>query len=275
MTVGSLIVLMVLAQAEPAEPDGFDPEDELRRAKNEYAYGNYDESVRRLRGLLYPMRLSSDEQVIEARRYLALSYYLLDQRDLMNEEFTKLLYLDPDYELDPFSIAPPVIEIFEALRRELAPELDEIRQRRADEQLKQPSGEGVLRVVNRRVTEKSELATFLPFGVGQFQNGDTELGVFFAVSEGLLLAVNVAAFLYARYGIGTGFSEDERNTVRALAFAQYGSLVLFGAVYSVGVYQARLRFVPVVESPPVIEDQPLLGTAALSMSPGVLFSLEF
>lgn len=312
MTVGTLIVVLALAQTEPAAPDttaetvpeavpdttmaetppaaataqgpasapdapaeGFDPRDELRRAKNEYAYGNYEESVRRLRKLLYPMRLSSDEQVIEARRYLALSYYLLDQRALMNEEFTKLLFIDPDYELDPFSIAPPVIEIFEDLRQELAPELDVIRQRRADERLQQPSGEGILRTINRRVTEKSELATFLPFGVGQFQNGDTELGVFFAVSEGLLLAANVAAFLYARYGIGTGFSEDERNTVRALAFAQYGSLVLFGAVYSVGVYQARLRFVPVVESPPVIEDQPLAGDRPLPVSPGVLFSLEF
>lgn len=257
-------------------------EDELRRAKNEYAYGNYEESVRRLRSLLYPMRLRSDEQVIEARRYLALSYYLLDEREMLEEEFRKLLFLDPDYELDPFSIAPPVIELFEQVRKELAPELDAIRQRKADERLSQTSTEGLLRTIDRTVTERSELATFLPFGVGQFQNGDTELGIFFAASEAVLLAVNVGAFLYARYGIGDSFDPEEENTVRALAFAQYGSLVLFATVYSLGVFQARLNFVPTIETPPVIRDQPLsplnapLGNSRMPpLSPGVIFGLDF
>lgn len=266
-------------ESAPADGEPLSIEDELRRAKNEYAYGNYEESVRRLRSLLYPMRLSSDAQVIEARRYLALSYYLLGEREMLEEEFRKLLFLDPDYELDPFSIAPPVIELFEQVRKDLAPELDAIRQRKADERLSQVNTEGLLRTIDRTVIERSELATFLPFGVGQFQNGDMELGVFFAVSEAALLAVNVGAFLYARYGVGTGFDPDEENTVRALAFAQYGSLVLFATVYSLGVFQARLNFVPSIEPPPVIRDQPLgapLGTERLPpLSPGVLFGLDF
>src|SRR5262245_28292469 len=65
--------------------------DTLRRAKNEYAYGNYAPAVELLRGLLYPMRLYSDEQVIEARRYLGLALYLLDRRAEAQDEFTKLL----------------------------------------------------------------------------------------------------------------------------------------------------------------------------------------
>lgn len=267
------------ADGEPGAPKPEQPmsiADELRRAKNEYAYGNYEESVRRLRGLLYPMQLSSDAQVIEARRYLALSYYLLGEQELLEEEFEKLLFLDPDYELDPFSIAPPVIEAFEAVRRRLKPELDAIRQRKADERLSQPATEGVLRSVERRITERSELATFLPFGVGQFQNGDTQLGVFFAVSEALLLAVNIGSFLYARYGVGTGFESSQQNTVRALAFAQYGSLVLFGTVYSLGVFQARLNFVPTIESPPLIRDEPLSDLPAnLSRGAGVQLQLDF
>ncbi|MEM6731887.1 MAG: hypothetical protein AAF658_10045 [Myxococcota bacterium] len=252
-------------------------EDELRRAKNEYAFGNYEESVRRLRGLLYPMRLGSDQQVIEARRYLALSYYLLGDKELLQEEFTKLLFLDPDYELDPFSIAPPVIELFEQLRRKLKPELDVIRQRKVDERLQEPSPDSVLRTIDRTVIERSEITTFLPFGAGQFQNGDTELGVFFAVTEAVLLAVNVGAFLYARYGIETGFSPGEQNTVQALTFAQYGSLVLLGTVYSLGVFQARLNFVPTIEAPPVITDAPLLDSSSARppVSPGVLLNFDF
>ena len=100
-------LLIALCVAQPADPAGI--EDALRRAKNEYAYGNYEAAVEQLHALLYPMQLSTDEQVIGARKYLALSYYLLDRLDEVGEEFAKLLHLDPDYELDPYTVAPPVI----------------------------------------------------------------------------------------------------------------------------------------------------------------------
>src|SRR5262245_19495455 len=56
-------------------------EDQLRRAKNEYAYGDYAKAIGSLQDLLYPMRLYSDDQVIEARRYLGLALVLLGRRD--------------------------------------------------------------------------------------------------------------------------------------------------------------------------------------------------
>lgn len=259
--------------AKHEDPSSADIEKQLRRAKNEYAFGNYDEAVARLRGLLYPMVLENDAQVIEARRYLALSYYLLGNLAQVETEFSKLLFLAPDYELDPFAIAPPVIDLFESLRQRLKPELDAIRQRQIDEKLARPSREGVRQIVETRITERSELSTFLPFGVGQFQNDDTELGIFFAATEAVLLAVNVGAYLYGRYGVGNGFSSDDADRVGMLTVAQYGSLALFGAVYSLGVFQARLNFVPTIESAPKITEETLITTP--SSGPGVLFQLGF
>ncbi len=248
--------------------------EELRRATNEYAYGNYEEAAQHLRALLYPMRLVSDEQVIEARKYLALTYYLLDQLDEVGEEFAKLLYLDPDYDLDPFTVAPPVIEIFESIRKQLAPELDVIRQRKSDAQLDAAQLRGLRRTVTTRVVEHSELGTLMPFGIGQFQNGQVAWGVLFGGAQLALVGANVAAYLTARRHSVYGAEDVEaRQLVQRLTVAQYTSAALFGVAWSVGVFHARLHFIPSVMSPPVVHDDPI--STALRSSPTMVLSGQF
>ena len=247
-------------------------EDDLRRAKNEYAYGNYDKSVSILRGLLYPMRLVTDEQVIEARKYLALSFYLLDRLDEVGEEFAKLLHIDPDYQLDPFTIAPPIIEMFETIRKKLKPELDVIRQLKSDSKRKEPLKPGVQREIERRITERSELATFMPFGIGQFQNGQFGWGVAFLTSELLLLAANVVAYTYTVRMIGN-YDSSKRKLVQALTVTQYSALALFGLAWSLGIFHARLHFVPAVESPETVREIPL--TEVKKGPPGMVLTLRF
>lgn len=253
------LALVALFLAQPQNGTGVT--DELRRAKNEYSYGSYDDAAKRLHGLLYPMRLTSDEQVIEARKYLALSYYLLDQTGPMGEEFEKLLYLDPDYQLDPFTVAPAVIEVFEQVRARLKPQLDVIRQRKTDESL--ASG-GPRRIIEQRIVEKSELALWMPFGLGQLENGDRALGIFFAVVEAALLAGNVAAYLYLTYGLGDDYPTSDANFVRGVTITQYASLGLFLGVWAVGAVHAQLNFVPEVAEPPVVRDE---GAAVLDVGP--------
>ena len=64
--VSALVGLLFLAQTAAIE----DVDAELRRAGNEYAYGNYEEAILQLQNLLYPMRLTSEQQVLEARELL-------------------------------------------------------------------------------------------------------------------------------------------------------------------------------------------------------------
>ncbi len=258
-----MVYLGVLATAlfaQTAAPQANTPaqvEDLLRRAKNEYAYGNYDQAAEQLKGLLYPMRLTTDEQVIEARKLLGLSHYLRGDKEEAQEEFGKLLYLSPDYELDPYSIAPPVIELFESVRKKLQPSLDAIRQRKSDEKLGEATALGMRRVIENTVVERSDIATLLPFGAGQFQNGDVGWGVAFAVSELALLTANIGAFLWANSITPRADQPAKRRFKDALVVTQYGAAALFGVTWSIGVVQARLRFVPVLRSPPVIRDEPL------------------
>lgn len=259
------------AQTFAAPPD---TDDQLRRAKNEYAYGNYAQAIEQLNALLYPMRLATDEQVIEARKYLGLCYYLTGKVSLASEEFKKLLYLSPDYELDPYAIAPPVIELFELVREKHKPELDAIRQRKTDELIKSPTQQGFKRTITERTIERSDFATFMPFGVGQFQNGDYGWGAFFAVSELAFLAVNVGAYLWASSYGPTYYDnrDDIRQRVQLLTVAQYASAGLLGVTWSLGVFHARLNFQPTIELPRSVKDEPLTALPRLLPPPGGAFS---
>ena len=229
---------------------------DLRRAGNEYAYGNYEEAILQLRELLYPVKLVTEEQVMEARELLALCYYLTNRIEQMGNEFSKLLYLDPDYKLDPFTVAPAVIEKFEQIRDRLAPDLDKLRRAQQGNPVRTAPGPTVLRTVEQTVIYRSDFATFLPFGIGQFQNGDVQMGLIFGITETLLLAANVGAYFMARY------SAESPEEVQKFMVLQYGSAALFGVAWSLGVFQARLNFVPTVSQPPVITETTLPATGA-------------
>ena len=265
LTAGVLTALLLCQAADPVTL-----EDELRRARNEYAYGNYDAAADKLHALLYPMRLTADAQVIEARKYLALSYTLLNKPDAANQEFAKLLYLDPDYQLDAFSVAPAVIESFERMRRSLKAELDTIRQRRNVAKAPPPEAPRPLRVITTRVIERSDIVTLMPFGIGQFYNDDTLLGVVFCASEIVLLGVNIGAYLW---GLNlSGYTDDQKPLVQGLAIAQYASLALFGTTWSIGALQARSHFIDTVEAPPTVTDD---SAQSRRWTPGMALSWRF
>ncbi len=264
-------IVTALATLGVGPPDPAEVEAELRRAKNEYAYGNYDAAVQQLLALVYPMRLYNDEQVLEARRYLALAYYRLDKLDAAREEFGKLLYLDPDHELDPYTVPPAVVELLEHVRARMKPELDAIRQRQSDEKLGRGSKKGRVVTIEQTMIERSELGTLLPFGVGQFQNGDYRMGALFASLELTLLAANIGAYLWAA-SYGPTFSDrDIERRVQALTVVQYGALALFGVAWSLGVMHARAGFLPVVPGSRVVREQ----SAATSFAPQFWLDARF
>jgi hypothetical protein len=251
-----LLLALALAQADTVE-------DELRRAQNEYAYGNYPRAVEILKGVLYPMRLYSDAQVIGARRTLGLCYYLRDDKPNAELEFTKLLYLDPDHQLDPFSIAPPIIELFEKVRRRHEPELDVIRAQLRPTEEAGEAPRGIRRTVTITSDRYSELATLMPFGIGQFVNGDVGWGVVLAVVQAALLAGNIGSFFWLRgqdVEGRSGYRSEDAGKVQAAMALQFASALLLGATWSVGVFQARLKFIPEIKRRTVV-DEPLVGGA--------------
>jgi hypothetical protein len=236
----SLVWTLALLAAGPST--AVDPLLELQTGRNEYAYGDCAGAVARIKPLLQPLQLTQNSDLIEAHKVVGLCAMLADRTTEARLHFEEVLFLDPDYELDPFSIAPPTVAFFEDLKQKLKPQLDVIRRQRAEALLPPESLDSACTPAVQRVREHSEFATFLPFGIGQFQNGDTFMGIVFAAAEAALLAINISSHIYVR--ARGDYQPRDAGTVQALIVTQYASAGLFGLAWSIGVLHARIHFVP-------------------------------
>jgi len=114
-------------------------------------------------------------------------------------------------------------------------------------------------------TKNSRFVAMLPFGVGQFQNHSTGLGVFFLVTQSLAVALTVGFFIDYRYNV------DQYNSIlsdpapltphyRQLVANQYALIAqdlrtadlitigVLGALVIGGIVEAQIDFKPSFET---------------------------
>jgi hypothetical protein len=187
------------------------PTEELQRGRNFFDRGEFKRAVEIVRPLLYPeLRLQSDSQIVQAHRILGVSYLFEKQQDEAAGEFRKLLQISPEYRFDPLLDPPEVVDFFNGVRREYGAELAtlEAKRKQAERERQRAKEEcekvraGPL-VVERRVGRNSFAVNFLPFGAGQFQNGQRKKGWAFLAAEVVFAGVSVGAFAtnLAVYGL--------------------------------------------------------------------------
>lgn len=240
------IVFMGLARLAFAS----DPQEQFHKAENAFKFQDYVTAERLLRPLLHPrVVLTEPLRTKKAREYLGACYYWLKQYDKMKEEFTALLAMDPDYKLDPFYYPIPLLDRFEALRKKLA-ELGVIggqsRTTRAGSAGRKAKGERPCVRRTEIVTKRSYLVAAIPFGVGQFQNGDKTKGILLLSTELAALATNIGTYVAAeRLRASDGFyAPSDASKARALRTAQYVSLGVLAGLVVYGVVDAFLNFKP-------------------------------
>ena len=190
-----LLLLPVAASAQVV------PERELEIAKAFFDAGNYKEALKRARDAMAAANFS-EPQRIELHRIAGLSAFNSGDADGAQRHFLLLLQLNPDYVLDPFAAPPPAIKLFERVRKDNLDALTLLRQQLAlraaqekrdteeheRQRLEQENArrkiEDQTRSATVRVIEKrSFLMNFVPFGIGQFQQGRVEWGITLAVFE--------------------------------------------------------------------------------------------
>ncbi len=100
------------------------PEDSLlrmlERAKGYYNNGEYENAISELEKALQYLKQMEQSDQVEYYKYLAFSYVALGDRQKARETFKKALILDPKLELDPATVSPKIIKVFEEAKAEMA-----------------------------------------------------------------------------------------------------------------------------------------------------------
>ena len=187
------------------------PEVQFERGRNAFARGEYGRAVELLRPLVYPdVQLESEGEVVQAHRMLGVASLFENDAEGARREFRKLLELRPDYRFDPLLDPPRVVDFFNVVVKEEEAELAVIeakRRQREEELLARQKREAerlrAQQAVVLRYDHHAYAVNFIPFGAGQFQNGQRRKGWFFLGAEAALGGASVAAFAtnFALFGI--------------------------------------------------------------------------
>lgn len=264
MTLGpqkALAALLVLAGLLAATPALADDGTEIERGRTSYEAGRFQEGAERLRAMLdpeSPVALHDPALIERARAYYAACLVALGRLDEADAQFEAILRANRAYRLDPVIFPGSVVDRFTDVRARLEPELErrDAAERAAREKARaaQDAYVGALEKLageETLVVRRSRWIALVPFGAGQFQNGQTALGW-------TLLGVETAlagASLWAGIDWQSLVSKyDQRVDVAALndklATRQRESLWLGGAFAAValgGILHAELTFVPEVK----------------------------
>lgn len=177
------------------------PTEKWSDGKIAFARGQYRKAIELLRALLRPeVLLESENDLVQAHRMLGVAFLFENQPNAAREEFRQLLELRPESRFDPLLDPPFIVDFFNGVLKEQQAEIRRL------ELLRERSGKGGSAGAPSRpvlAVRNPYAICFVPFGAGQFQNGDRRKGWAFLGGETLFASVSVAAFIsnFALYGI--------------------------------------------------------------------------
>jgi tetratricopeptide (TPR) repeat protein len=223
------------------------PRDELKAANKMFREGNYPDARDKYNALLYPdIQLADSNDLVEA--YVNLGVCRLETGDDngAQREFEKALQIDPNKQLDPLVITnKKAIALFDDTKSDLR--LRGEREKNARREAEERERINRIRASMIGVQTNSKLLIGVPFGVGQFQNGDNRKGAFF-LGAGLITfttSTGIFAYLTNKYGIKSDkVPLEDGPRVRRLQQFEIGTGIAFWGLWIWGAYDAYRHFKP-------------------------------
>jgi hypothetical protein len=288
-------------------------------AKTRFDAGQYEEAASRFAAMLdpanppcekgptdpggAPCRITDADLIERARALAAASLIALGRGGEAEPHIERLLLSNPAYTPNPALFQPEVIDRFTAVRARIREQIEATAKRKADQERAKRLAAQRAREAERRwiaglqrlaaeervVEKRSRWIAALPFGIGQFQNGDTGLGWAFLVSQALAGATTiVSAIVVGGYeGVDvtpeptpTAPGEERQDvdidalnsqiqtatTINRVAFGAWAALT------AVGIVHAQVTFVPdrvTVRTRPVPPPPPSFSAGpTVSVMPG-------
>ncbi len=250
---------------------------EFEAARSRYDRHDYKRAVDAFKGLVGgdPPRITNALLVLESRKYYAASLLFVGANEEARLQFRLLLLQEPDYALDPLAFPTDVVALFESVKGQMRKEIDRRREAELQEQraaaqeaeanrLKQRENMARLRGLAEDQTievRNSRWVATVPFGIGQFQNGQRGLGVALAMAETFAAVTSVVTYFGHQGMIGdhatASNSSDLAQRERIWRGANWASFGTFAVLAAAGIIDAHVRFVParVLHTPhPLPED---------------------
>lgn len=174
------------------------PEDDLRDAENSYLYGDYPRVIAKLEPLVEPDILLADpDDLARAYELLGLSTFFMDRVADARGWFERLIRFRPDARLNPVLVPPPAVGLFDDVRESLADEIARMQEALRQQREEEAERERLARLTRVRVETRvnSRLIATLPFGAGQFQNGQDGLGYTLLATQLATGAASLGCFI--------------------------------------------------------------------------------
>jgi hypothetical protein len=239
--IAAAIVLASVATASATPAEDYD------RARQLFLQHDWQSAIPLLGSVLYPQPLLGESnKVFEAHVILGACEFETGDKPTAHDEFEKALLLDSERTLSALTFSEGAIELFDETKAE-------VKRRAADEAartLKAEANEKLQAYLKSLVVvEHHQFAlNFVPFGAGQYQNGDYKKFYALSAAEFATAATSIAIFGYLvnKYGISGTVNPklDDPHTVRLLQQVEIGSGAAFFALYAYGVFDAIRHYKP-------------------------------
>jgi hypothetical protein len=294
------VLTAVLGSVVPAVVHA-DDSGELDKAFSAYVAHRYGDAEERLRMLLDPQTgaLANPYDIADARMYLGAVLVAQGKKEAADSVFETLLMAKPDYQPDPLRIALEAIDVFIDARTRLRDRLGTLQADMVKQEKEQRSKTEAFHqqlLARQSVLEKlasedlvvvqpnSRWIAMLPFGVGQFQNGQEGLGwvllggeALFAVSSGVCGVLSLYAAAQTNDAIHRNDGTAEAYNRRAQTESLAGNLFAAGffATAVLGIVHAQATFVPqrqhfqhreLPPPPPRLSLWPVLGPGGMGLA---------
>ena len=263
-----LAVALACGLVSAARKGRADEASELERGKMSYDAGRYAEGADRFKELLNPDAPGAlrEPSVIErARAYYAACLIALGRNEDANTQIEKVFRQDPLFTPDPVIFPGKVIDRFLDVKSRLKGEIEDAFRARAEadraarakvEREQRAYLDSLQRLAGQEsiVVRHSRWIAAVPFGAGQFQNGQEGLGYAFLVTEAILAGTSITAGIihmqltadYPKYEKSINFDDFESRWKTTLDINRYATVAL-AAVMVGGIVHAQVTFVPEVK----------------------------
>lgn len=276
-------------------------DEELQAAVTRVEAQKFPEAIARLEVLLDPnatpcpsgpeltpsgCRLTNPELIVAARAQYALA--LFGEKGRTPEVYAQaeaILRAQPTYQPNTSLFPQDLVDVFVVVRGRLAEENVEAARKKADAAQRQKEQEDARKKADAEyvaalekqaaeetvLVERSRLYAFVPFGVGQYQNGDNGLAVGFAAFEAIAGITSLVTYLYEqdlvtqRAANPARFDNDAADAqIAGWALAnRIATGVLIGSAV-IGIVEANVSY---EDAEPQTRQRPLPKRKAASVTP--------